>query len=692
MATTAPAQEQALHVIVLDDDMFHREIIREVYGGTFPGAFFQGCEDSAAVHDYIATQIHSGDHCILISDFNIPDIADPAINCANYAQAIRDRGAIAAGVYFVSGSIEDACEAARDLAAADPEIPTFGADKSLGAGENSFIRLYQKSQSGRHLTGNAPAQTAAETLALTEERKRIRHALTGCEGPLEASKNILHGVIPEPGHESLMLSFRESRGIPATTAIAYTHDDLEAHAAQGQKSILAVETFTKDMIPWITNSYVAGVVCAHADLPGHISPMLAGYGIPSLVSADDHGLFERLRLEYPAGHQVTLDPAGKKLHTAPCTIGDASGLFSDPDIADRFLKGCVREFPRKQAEYAKSGIHVPSFEISVTRWDNLDFARDRKAAVGLIRSEFFVLDKPDPTITSLLLSPDGYGDNAPFAEKNFAFMKELATYADVPMKLRLLDIKPEECLSPKDQRTWNARPDHEKHLVMARVTQALHRAQLSAFADVFWDIEDASRPVLTIPFDARLDAFYSVSDDFRTASYIAGDVSRAEREYQPCAMIESLEACNNIEAIAKRACALSIGGNDLTTAVLGVSRYDDNARLKITSSSGVGRDPFRTLYPEVAAVIIDIPQRARAANPDIRISFCGDQAPDIASLCRIRDARIDTVTVPPTKECLHVLPWEMLVRTGTDNLSRVEAALSACAPATVYRPQILVPA
>lgn len=692
MAAIAPTQEQAVHVIVLDDDMFHREIIREIYGGAFPGARFQGCEDSASVHDYITSQISSGDRCILISDFNIPDIADPVVNCAACAQAIRARGAIAAGVYFVSGSIEDACEAARNLALADPDIPTFGADKSIGAGDSSFITLYQKSQNGSRPAEAAPAQTAEAAQALTDERKRIRHALTGCEGPLKASQNILHGVIPEPGHESLMLSFRESRGIPATAAIAYTHDDLEAHAAQGQKSILAVETFTKDMIPWITNGYIAGVICAHADLPGHISPMLAGYGIPSLVSVDDAGLFEKLRLEYPAGHPVTLDPAEKKLHTAPCTIGDASGLFTDAEIADRFLKSCIKEFPRKQAEYAKSGIHVPSFEVSVTRWDNLDFARDRKAAVGLIRSEFFILDKPDTTITSLLLSPDGYGDNTPFAEKNFAFMKKLATYADVPMKLRLLDIKPEECLSPEDRQTWNARPDHEKHLVMARVTQALHRVQLAAYADAFKDIEDAHRPILTIPFDTHLDLFYSVSDDFRTAAHIAGDFSRAEREYQPCAMIESLEACNNIEAIAKRASALSIGGNDLTTAVLGVSRYDDDARLKITASSGVGRDPFRTLYPEVAAVIVDIARRARAANPDIRISFCGDQAPDIASLCRMRDARIDTVTVPPTKECLHVLPWEMLVRTGTDNLARVDAALSACAPAPASRPLMLVPA
>ena len=681
--------QTTFHVIALDDDLVQREILEQTCRILFPEARYEGFSDADSIQLYIENNVADGDECIIISDYEVENL-DPVQNGIACANAIRAHGATVEGIYFVSGSVDRAIDAAHALSITDPTIPTFGADKAVGAGGLGFRATLAKHQHEHAPHAQTSSISDADIESLKNRKIGIASLLNSIETPLIAISNILHAVSPVSKEPSLEVVFKESRGIPAQGSAAFSYADLEANHARGEKSVLIVERFTKDMIPYLTKGYVSGVVCGHADLPGHIPQLLAGYGIPSLVTAESHDAFEKLQQEFPAGSVVTLDPAQRKLYTAECILGDKfTGLF-DPEASKRILRGSLSEFPKKQKAYSTLGIHVPSFEICASNWDNLALARELNVNVGLVRSEFFLLKKPDPMIKGLLFGEGARETHVgEFEDRCRTFMQRLADFSDVSMKLRLIDIKAEEFLSPEDQRHWKEIPEAERKRIMMSVTQTLHQAQMGVFAESYVGKEEKNAPTLTIPFDDRVSSFLSVSRDFRNASHQAGHTAWAKQEMRPCAMIESLEACHDIEKIAVRATSLSIGGNDLATAILGVSRYDDEARLKITRTAGMGRDPFRTIYPQEVAVIEDMVRRARAVNPDIRVNFCGDQAADLDSIWRLRNAGIDTFTIPPTKECIHVLPWEVLAKTGKEHMNQAEAEL---AYATRVTPKYEAPA
>jgi phosphoenolpyruvate-protein kinase (PTS system EI component) len=107
-------------------------------------------------------------------------------------------------------------------------------------------------------------------------------------------------------------------------------------------------------------------------------------------------------------------------------------------------------------------------------------------------------------------------------------------------------------------------------------------------------------------------------------------------------MIETEEALQDIEEIAKQCDVLCIGLNDLTASLLKLSRSQRGQTYD-------GVDPFLYLAEDVAAPLEEAIKRARKANPNIIINVCGDQIAghDIASIERVLRMGVDQITVAP---------------------------------------------
>ncbi len=136
-----------------------------------------------------------------------------------------------------------------------------------------------------------------------------------------------------------------------------------------------------------------------------------------------------------------------------------------------------------------------------------------------------------------------------------------------------------------------------------------------------------------------------------------------EPPYKFGAMVETLEACENIEDIARECDFISIGANDLTSAVLGIARNDIEA-IRDYQYENDGLNPFETLCPEVKERIKDIYTRAKAANPDLEINLCGRQGADIEAIKVLDEIGFDSVSVDAEKSvfipaCVEALQYHI---------------------------------
>lgn len=100
------------------------------------------------------------------------------------------------------------------------------------------------------------------------------------------------------------------------------------------------------------------------------------------------------------------------------------------------------------------------------------------------------------------------------------------------------------------------------------------------------------------------------------------------------AMIENTTISNDADELAKEADFISIGTNDLTESVTGLSR--DTYRIE-----------FQELTEDVKSVIEEIIYRAKSANPNIIIGICGEHSNYIENVHYYNSLDIDYITCSP---------------------------------------------
>jgi pyruvate,orthophosphate dikinase len=116
--------------------------------------------------------------------------------------------------------------------------------------------------------------------------------------------------------------------------------------------------------------------------------------------------------------------------------------------------------------------------------------------------------------------------------------------------------------------------------------------------------------------------------------------------YQVGTMIELPRAALKAGKIAKEVDFLSFGTNDLTQTTFGLSRDDAGSFLPFYRQNGIlERDPFISLDQSgVGELILLACQRAREANPQIKLGVCGEHGGDPLSIDFFENAGLDYVS------------------------------------------------
>src|SRR5947207_31709 len=110
-------------------------------------------------------------------------------------------------------------------------------------------------------------------------------------------------------------------------------------------------------------------------------------------------------------------------------------------------------------------------------------------------------------------------------------------------------------------------------------------------------------------------------------------------------MIETLESCENVARIAPHCSFISFGTNDLTQQYFSVSRSDLKEQAQFTAKYGY--DLFKTMAPEIMALIQAVIEQSRKANASLKVDVCGAQAADPATAMALYKAGVDNVSVAP---------------------------------------------
>ena len=127
---------------------------------------------------------------------------------------------------------------------------------------------------------------------------------------------------------------------------------------------------------------------------------------------------------------------------------------------------------------------------------------------------------------------------------------------------------------------------------------------------------------------------------------VGAELGYAREKYKIGTMIELVNAALLADKIAPHAEFLSFGTNDLTQTLFGFSREDMGRTVGPTyvEKKFLNNEPF-TVLDETTWLLVGIAiQKARKANPKIKIGVCGEHGGDPVSVQRFRQAGVDYVS------------------------------------------------
>lgn len=165
-----------------------------------------------------------------------------------------------------------------------------------------------------------------------------------------------------------------------------------------------------------------------------------------------------------------------------------------------------------------------------------------------------------------------------------------------------------------------------------RGTKGLYRGILKTQLDILMEL--ASK------YDVELNILVPLLNDYKDFKYIRDMIVKKSQECNISririgAMIENLHSVNYADEIARMADFISIGTNDLTESVTGMSRVSQAV-------------DFRILSDKVRDVITEIIYRVLAVKPEIEIGICGEHTSYIENIEFLSNLNIDYVTCAPT--------------------------------------------
>ncbi|MEM6420959.1 MAG: pyruvate, phosphate dikinase [Pseudomonadota bacterium] len=543
-------------------------------------------------------------------------------------------------------------------------------ERGLG---DAFTVEFTVADCALHILDLRPARRSA--------RAALRIAVDLAEAGAIAREEALTRIDPRLLEEHLHPSIdpdaardRIGQGLPASPGAAsgplvFTPEAAEQAAAQGRPAILAlIETSPED----IRGMHAAlGVVTVRGGMTSHAAVVARGLGRPCVVGAKDlaldreqQSLLARPGRVFRAGDMVTVDGGTGQVLAGrmPTVQPDITGAFAKlMDWADEARRLGVRA----NADTGEDALVARGFAA---------------AGIGLCRTEhmFFKHGRITPMRRMILAETEvarraALAELMPMQKHDFAELFE--AMAGLPVVIRLLDPPLHEFLPHRDE---EAGPVAEALGVSVDAVRArseelaefnpmlgkrgcrigiaypeIYEMQTRAVFEAALEAGDRTgqpvRPEIMIPLVSAVRELSVLRERIEAvAEAVRAEFGRMV-DYTIGVMIETPRACLRAADIAVEAEFLSLGTNDLTQMVYGLSR-DDAGRFMpdYVAQDVFAHDPFHSLDVDgVGEMVRMATERARQTTGAISIGLCGEHGADPASVDFCERIRLDYVSCSP---------------------------------------------
>ena len=519
--------------------------------------------------------------------------------------------------------------------------------------ENGTLWLLQ-TRSGKRST-NASVNLA---VAFAKEGIISQHEAVKRVEPLSLDQ-LLHPTIDDSNALAPI-----SRGLPASPGAACGKIVLDAEAAyeaaqQGESVILVRHETSPEDIQGMHSA--AGILTARGGMTSHAAVVARGMGKPCICGANNlriqesNGTITIANEHFSAGDVITIDGSKGEIYAGELPM-------KRPELSDNFatLMQWVDEQRtlqiRTNAETIddiKTALAFGAEGIGLCRTEHMFFQPERITAMrGYILAE-------DPELKAKLLEK-----LSQFQKQDFVDI--FTVMQDKPVTIRLLDPPLHEFL-PHDALSMAevAKLTGLSVEVLEKRTEALsetnpmlghrgcrlgmthpdlYKAQIQAILEAATEVNTACQPEIMVPLVMSVEELRILKDVTQNVANQLG-----VKDYLFGTMIELPAAALIADELAEVADFFSFGTNDLTQTTLGLSRDDTGTLLQHYRQLGILEyDPFTRIDLKRVGKLIELAtQKARAVKADIKLSVCGEQAADPASIEFCHRIGLDIVSCSP---------------------------------------------
>ena len=492
-------------------------------------------------------------------------------------------------------------------------------------------------------------------VALMRVEPRALNAFLHRQVDADAPRDILaRGIAASPG--------------AATGRVVFSAADAQAAESRGEPCILVRRETSPDDIRGM-HAAVA-VLTERGGITSHAAVIGRGIGLPGVVGASEIRLQPRRRqFVVPdgrvirAGDIITVDGTNGQV-----LAGAAPLLEAADDPAFQTLMDWT------------DAVHDIAVRANADTPADARLARRFNArGIGLCRTEHMFSERDRLTVMREMIFADTPGDRAAALERLLPMQR--ADFADLfrimqgqPVCIRLFDPPLHEFL-PSDRqgllqlaealdlplsdvtRRVEALGEYNPMLGMRGVrlgitVPEIYEMQARAIFEATLDASREGAPVvpeIMIPLVSARREVELVKTRIDAVAAAVRNERRGAFTYRLGVMVETPRAALRAGEIAPLVSFLSYGTNDLTQMTYGLSRDDAGRFMSDYVRQGVyPEDPFHTLDIDGVGELLAIgAERARAANPEVTLSICGEHGGNPESIAFCRAAGFDYVSCSP---------------------------------------------
>jgi len=463
-----------------------------------------------------------------------------------------------------------------------------------------------------------------------------------------------------------------AKGLPASPgaavgAVVFNADEAESRAAKGEAVILVrIETSPED----IHGMHAAkGILTTRGGMTSHAAVVARGMGRPCVAGAGGIAVDYNAQTlttggkTVRAGETITLDGATGEVFQGfvamiePAMSGDFGVLM---DWAD----GCARMGVRTNAETpldAATALKFGAKGIGLCRTEHMFFDPERILAVRQMIISSTESGRRD-ALARLL----------PFQREDF---RQLFTImAGLPVTIRLLDPPLHEFLPHADQEMQEVADSLGADVSVIRqraeeLSEAnpmlghrgcrlgiaypeIYEMQARAIFEgalLVAAVGEAPHPEIMIPLvGTRRELEITRAQVDRVAADVFAEAGRTI-EYSVGTMIELPRAALMADKIAEVGDFFSLGTNDLTQTVFGLSRDDAGKFLPAYVEAGIlEKDPFVSIDVDGVGEMVRIAvEKGRRTKAGLKMGICGEHGGDPASIAFCESVGLDYVSCSP---------------------------------------------